>query len=65
MTVATPGPTVRPSGYQTARWRALGALLRPDAWRWIGVGVLVAIGSALILTGPLIVREIVDEATAG
>ena len=42
-----------------------GALLRPDAWRWIGVGVLVAIGSALILTGPLIVREIVDEATAG
>jgi ABC-type multidrug transport system fused ATPase/permease subunit len=40
-------------------------LLRPDAWRWVGLGALVAIGSALILTGPLIVREIVDEATAG
>ncbi len=61
MTVPTPGPTAR----QTAKWRALGALLRPDAWRWAGLGVLVAAGSALILTGPLIVREIVDQATTG
>jgi len=41
----------------TARWRALGALLRPDAVRWAGLGALVAVGSGLILTGPLIVRE--------
>lgn len=49
----------------TARWRALAALLRPDAWRWAGLGALVAAGSGLILTGPLIVRVIVDRATAG
>jgi len=49
----------------TARWRALGALLRPDAVRWAGLGALVAVGSGLILTGPLIVREIVDRATEG
>ena len=65
MTVTTPGPTAAETARQTARWRALAELLRPDAWRWVGLGVLVAIGSALILTGPLIVREIVDEATAG
>ena len=65
MTAATPGPTAVQTARQTARWRALAELLRPDAWRWVGLGVLVAIGSALILTGPLIVREIVDEATAG
>jgi ABC-type multidrug transport system fused ATPase/permease subunit len=49
----------------TARWRALAALLRPDAWRWVGLGALVATGSGLILTGPLIVRGIVDRATRG
>jgi ATP-binding cassette subfamily B protein len=49
----------------TARWRALAALLRPDAWRWFGLGALVAVGSGLVLTGPLIVRRIVDLATAG
>jgi ABC-type multidrug transport system fused ATPase/permease subunit len=49
----------------TSRWRALAALLRPDAWRWVGLGALVAAGSGLILTGPLIVRRIVDLATAG
>jgi ABC-type multidrug transport system fused ATPase/permease subunit len=69
MTAAASGPTAvrdaRETTRQTARWRALAELLRPDAWRWVGLGVLVAIGSALILTGPLIVREIVDEATAG
>ena len=51
-----------PSG---TRWRALGALLRPDAWRWAGLGVLVAISSALLITGPLIVRQIVDLASEG
>jgi ATP-binding cassette subfamily B protein len=49
----------------TSRWRALAALLRPDAWRWAGLGALVAAGSGLILTGPLIVRSIVDRATSG
>lgn len=49
----------------TSRWRALAALLRPDAWRWAGLGALVAGGSGLILTGPLIVRGIVDRATTG
>jgi ATP-binding cassette, subfamily B, bacterial len=49
----------------TSRWRALAALLRPDARRWVGLGALVAVGSALILTGPLIVRKIVDLATTG
>lgn len=49
----------------TSRWRALAALLRPDRWRWAGLGALVATTSGLILTGPLIVRLIVDRATAG
>jgi ABC-type multidrug transport system fused ATPase/permease subunit len=49
----------------TSRWRALAALLRPDAWRWAGLGALVAAGSGLILTGPLIVRSIVDRASSG
>ncbi|HEY7626324.1 MAG TPA: ABC transporter ATP-binding protein [Ilumatobacteraceae bacterium] len=49
----------------TARWRALAALLRPDAWRWVGLGALVATASGLMLTGPLIVRRIVDLATNG
>ncbi len=49
----------------TSRWRALAALLRPDASRWAGLGALVAAGSGLILTGPLIVRRIVDRAAIG
>ena len=51
-----------PSG---TRSHALGALLRPDAWRWAGLGVLVAIGSGLLIAGPLIVRQIIDEASEG
>jgi ATP-binding cassette, subfamily B, bacterial len=47
------------------RWRALGALLRPDAWRWVGLGMLVALGSALLIAGPLVVRRIIDAAAAG
>ncbi len=54
-----------PMSPATSRWRALAALLRPDAWRWAGLGALVAAGSGLILTGPLIVRSIVDRATSG
>jgi ABC-type multidrug transport system fused ATPase/permease subunit len=50
---------------RTSRWRALAALLRPDARRWVGLGVLVGVSSALSLAGPLVVRRIVDVATAG
>ena len=53
------------TGTAGARRRALGTLLRPDAWRWAGLGVLVAIGSALTIAGPLVVRRIVDAATIG
>ena len=49
----------------TARWRALAALLRPDAPRWVGLGLLIATSSALALAGPLVVRRIVDDASAG
>jgi ABC-type multidrug transport system fused ATPase/permease subunit len=48
-----------------SRWRALGALLRPDVWRWVGLGALVATGSALTIAGPLVVRRIVDTAADG
>jgi ABC-type multidrug transport system fused ATPase/permease subunit len=53
------------AGATGSRWRALGALLRPDAWRWVGLGVLVAIGSALTIAGPLVVRRVVDTAADG
>jgi ABC-type multidrug transport system fused ATPase/permease subunit len=49
----------------TSRWRALAALLRPDALRWGWVGALVALSSALALAGPLVVRQIVDDARGG
>ncbi len=49
----------------TSRWRALIALLRPDASRWVGLGALIAVSSGLALTGPLVVRHIVDQATDG
>ena len=53
-------PTASPS-----RGRALVALLRPDARRWAVLGALLATSSALALAGPLVVREIVDEASHG
>lgn len=49
----------------TSRWRALAALLKPDAGRWVGLGVLVAFGSGMALAGPLVVRRIIDEAGLG
>ena len=49
----------------TSRWRALGALLRPDARRWLGLGLLVALASAASLAGPLVIRRIVDQAGHG
>jgi ATP-binding cassette subfamily B protein len=48
-----------------SRSRALLALLRPDAPRWVVLGALVAAGSALMLAGPLVIRRIVDLATDG
>ncbi len=53
------------TGTPGSRWRALGTLLRPDVWRWAGLGVLVAAGSALTIAGPLVVRRIVDAASNG
>ncbi|MGA9278200.1 ABC transporter ATP-binding protein [Ilumatobacter sp.] len=53
------------SGATGSRWRALGALLRPDASRWVGLGTLVALSSALTITGPLVIRRIIDDATDG
>ena len=53
------------AGETGGRWRALGALLRPDRWRWAGLGALVALASALTITGPLVIRRIVDTATDG
>jgi ABC-type bacteriocin/lantibiotic exporter with double-glycine peptidase domain len=50
---------------QRSRWRALLSLLRPDAARWVALGVLLAVGSALGLAGPLVIREIIDRATDG
>lgn len=50
---------------QTSRWRALAALIRPDAARWAWVGALVGLSSAMTLAGPLVVRQIVDDAKGG
>ena len=48
-----------------ARWRALAALIRPDLRRWVALGALIAVGSALSLAGPLVVRNVVDRAREG
>ena len=53
------------AGDVTSRGRALLDLLRPDARRWVALGVLVAAATALALAGPLIVRRLIDRATAG
>ena len=45
--------------------RTLVHVLRPAAGRWAALGGLVAVGSALALTGPLIVRQVVDRAADG
>ncbi|MFV0307205.1 MAG: ABC transporter ATP-binding protein [Desertimonas sp.] len=53
------------SGSTTSRGRALFDLLRPDAWRWAGLGALVAAATALALGGPLVLRQLIDDAAAG
>jgi ATP-binding cassette, subfamily B, bacterial len=45
--------------------RTLVHVLRPAVGRWVALGALVAGGSALALTGPLIVRQVVDRAADG
>jgi ABC-type multidrug transport system fused ATPase/permease subunit len=52
-------------GDPRSRWRALAALMRPDAERWGALGALLAVGSTLAIAGPLVVRAIVDRATEG
>jgi ATP-binding cassette, subfamily B, bacterial len=52
-------------GTPASRFRALIALLRPDTRRWVGLGFLIGVSSALSLGGPLVVRRIVDLARAG
>jgi ATP-binding cassette, subfamily B, bacterial len=54
-----------PVANSTNRWAALQALVRPDAMRWGGLAALVAVASALLVTGPLLVRRIVDLADRG
>lgn len=48
-----------------ARWRALMALVRPDAARWAALSALLAASSALSLAGPLVIRQVVDRARTG
>ena len=43
--------------------RSLARLLRPHAGRWAALAFAVALSSALLLAGPLVIREIVDRAT--
>ena len=59
------GETGRMPRSSNSRWKALGALIRPDAARWAGLGILVAVTSALTLAGPLVVRRLIDDAAAG
>lgn len=47
----------------TSRGRALLDLLRPDARRWVGLGALVGVSTALALAGPLVLRRLIDDAT--
>jgi len=45
--------------------RALLDLLRPDAVRWLGLGVVIGLSQLGALAGPLVVRAVVDRATDG
>ena len=57
-------------GKSRKRWRSIALLGEAELvaveeatgrGRWVALGVLVAVGSALSLTGPLLVRAIVDR----
>jgi ABC-type multidrug transport system fused ATPase/permease subunit len=47
------------------RTRAVAPLLRPQAGRWVALGLLTAFGAGLTVAGPLVVRRIVDDVVAG
>jgi ATP-binding cassette, subfamily B, bacterial len=49
----------------TSSARTLVHVLRPAAGRWFALGGLVAVGSALALAGPLVVRRVIDRASQG
>ena len=49
----------------TTRTRALAELMRPDATRWVALGILLAGAAGLSLVGPLVVRRVVDQASRG
>ncbi len=53
------------AGAPPSRGRALAALLRPDARRWVVLGALVAASAGLSLAGPLLLRTVVDRAANG
>lgn len=46
-------------------WRALAALLQPFRRRVLALGAFAAIGAAIPLVGPLLLRLIIDRAVAG
>ncbi len=48
-----------------SRLRALIALTRRSAGRWVALAVLVAAASACTLGGPLVVRELIDRVSNG
>lgn len=52
-------------GVAAQQRRVLLDLLRPDAMRWVGLGLLITASSAGALAGPLVVRSIVDRARGG
>lgn len=50
---------------EESHWRAIGTLLRPEARRYAALGLLVALGAALPVAGPLILGRLVDAAAEG
>ncbi len=46
-------------------WRTIWRLIRPDAWRYVGLAIVLAAASALPLAGPIVVRHIIDSAIDG
>ena len=50
---------------RSLHWRATARLIRPDARRYALLSLVVVISAAVTLTGPVILREIIDRAVAG
>lgn len=46
-------------------WNTIWRLIRPDAWRYAGLALVLACASALPLAGPIVVRHIIDSAIEG